>query len=136
VHARVALEAPDHKIDERLEGPFLSSGTELAVVVARPERMEPGLTRLVAVGRLDDAEEVVEAVVEGEGVTFDVEEEVPGRGRRQARQAAIRFDRPVGEARRLEDLRQRGSRPLALHLEACLLADPGERRPARPLEAW
>ena len=58
-------------------------------VVARPEGVE------VAV-ELEDAEQVVEPVVEGIRIALDVEEQVAGRRRRQRGEATLGLDLLVG----------------------------------------
>ena len=85
VQRRVPLEPLDDEVDELLERPPLAGERELAGLVAGPE----GVERAV---RLEDAEQVIEAVVEGVRIALDVEEEVVRRRGRQRREAALRID--------------------------------------------
>ena len=89
-----------------------------------------------ASGRLEDAEQVLDAVVERERVALDVEEQVAGRRLRQHEEAAVRHERAVVVALGLEELVARLSLVLALDLDPRLLADALERRlAADPLRA-
>ena len=85
----------------------------------------------VAVG-LEDAEQVVEAVVEGVRIALDVEEQVARRGRRQRGEAALRLD--LLARRGQEQLVREPPVAAALELDARLLADarraPLRRRPS------
>ena len=99
-----------HQVDRLLEGALLRLERHLAVFVDRPE----GVEGRPAVGRdeprLEDAEQVVDPVVERERVALDVEEEVARPRLGQARQAPVRLERAVGQPRRRQQLVERSDR--------------------------
>ena len=99
VNRWVGGQAVHDQIDRLLEGPLLGLGRDLTFV-DRPE----GVPRRAAVrtgsSGLEDAEEVVDPVVERERIAFDVEEQITGSGRRQAGQPAVGLQRAVSEPTR------------------------------------
>ena len=87
VQVRVGTESLSQEVHQRLERAPFAIEAELTRLVARPEGMER------AIG-LEDAEQVVEAVVEGEWITLEVEEQVARRRFGQRGEAAFGIDRP------------------------------------------
>ncbi len=105
----------------------------LAVFVDRPEGVERGAASGSGQPGLQDPEQVVHAIVEGERIAFDIEEEVAGARLGQAREPAVRFDRPVSKSRRqqlVEDL----ARVRAPNLEGGLVPGLLERRRTHAVE--
>ncbi len=92
--------------------------------VGRPQaRIDiAGIRRALGQPRLDDAEQVVDAVLQREGVALDVEEQV-ARGRLgKAEQPAVGLQRAVGQSGRRQQLMLDPTLVLALDLDAGLLA--------------
>ena len=81
---------------------------------------------------LEDAEQVVEPVVEGVRVALDVEEQVARRRRRQRGQAALGLD--LARGRRAGAARTEPRLAPSLELDPRLLADPHEARALVALE--
>ena len=82
----------------------------------------------VAQAGLEDAEEVVDPVLEGERVALDVEEQVARARLRQDQQAPVRLERsPSAEPGRRHELVERPPGILAVDLEARLLVDARQR---------
>ena len=77
---RLLAPAPDERIDELLEGGLLGRRVE------RPARRVHGLTTL---SDRHPAEQILEPAVLDERVALEIEEDVPGRGIRKARQAEV-----------------------------------------------
>ena len=123
VQIRVALEPFGEEVHERLEGGPLAGRCHVAraVPVARPEGGERAV-------HVEDAEEVVEAVVVGVRVALDIEEEVARARQRQPGQATFGFDRLAGCGQ--DELVRRRPHAASLHLEAGLGVNALERRRA------
>ena len=124
VHRRVGSAALGEEVHDGLEAAPLAVERELAGRIARPE----GVERAV---HLEDAEEVVEAILERVRVALDVEEQVARRGRRKDGESPFRVDRV---ARREEQVVVEPAVPSALELDPGLFMDAFERTGARPLE--
>ena len=103
---------------EPFERTPLAVERELAGLVARPDRLER------AVG-LEEAEEIVEPVIERVRIALDVEEQIARRGWRQRREPAIELDRRAGLGQ--EQLVFEASVTAALELDPGLLADARQR---------
>ena len=110
---------------EPLEAASLAVERELAGLVARPDGMERAV-------HVEDAEQVVEPVVERERVALDVEEQVAGRRRRERGQTASELDRVVGAGQ--EELVLEPAVAASLELDPGLLADPLQGARADVLE--
>ena len=125
VHVRVLVEPLDDAVDETLEGAPLAVERELAGLVARPDGVE-------GVVGLEDAEQVVEPVVERVRVALDVERQVARRWRRERREPAIELDlvRRVGQ----EELVLEARFATTLELDPGLLVDTNEGALADVLE--
>ena len=82
VERRIGREPLAEEVHQPLERTAFRGQRELPVVLARPERVER------AVG-LEDAEQVVEAVIERVRVALDIEEQVVRRRLRQDRESAL-----------------------------------------------
>ena len=78
VQVGIARQPIHEQVDHLLEGALLAGQRHRAVRVARPETMERRTALGIQETRLDDAEEIVEAVVEGEGIALHVEEQIAG----------------------------------------------------------
>ena len=76
VEVRVGGPTLGEEVHQTLERVVFGLERELAPLLARPEGVEGAV-------HLEHAEQVVEAVLEGVGVTLDIEEEVAGRWRRE-----------------------------------------------------
>ena len=125
VERRVRGAPGTEEVHERFEGALLRGKREVAVGLAGPE----GVERTVG---LEDAEEVVEAVIEGVWVPLDIEEEVVRGGRWEAGEAALRVDRGTGTGEK--ELVPRLPGEASLELDPRLLPDPGEGAATRGLE--
>ena len=113
--------------------------------VAAPEGVEQRLAVLAGLARLQQAEEVVDAVLAGEGVALEVQVEVAGAGLRQRQQAlggvelAVLASRAAAAARRCGGPRPRpgpGAAPARARAPASLPGCPPAvgpwAAPARP----
>ena len=105
VQVRVGAEPLADEVHHGLERAPFAIEAELACLVTRPERVERAVD-------LEDAEQVVEPVVEGVRVALEIEEQVAGRRRRQRGETAFLADRVI--ARGAAGARSAGSRRGAL----------------------
>ena len=115
---RVAFEPLHEEVDEPLERRTFRLERERAGLVARPDRVER------AVG-LQDAEEVVETVLERERVAFDVEEQVAFRRLGERGEPPFRVDRLARCRQQQLVARCVGEAPF--ELDPGLLADADQR---------
>ena len=142
VQGRVGVQAPDHEVDRLLEGGLLRGEGDEAVGVEAPEGMElrrrrprtAGRPPRVALrgGRVEDAEQVVDPVVERERIALEVEEQVVRRRLREDQESSVGDERPrprllVDGPLRVEQLPEHLAAVLALDLDPGLLAHPGQR---------
>ena len=123
VQRGVRVQALDDEVDGLLEGALLRRRRDAAVLVPRPEGVERGLSVRPRPPRLQDAEEVVHAVIEGEGVALQVQEEVVGAGLRQRQEALGRVRRAVLRGEEGQALEGDAAGRVRLHLEPRLLPD-------------
>src|SRR5437016_11538416 len=80
----VVIQARDDEIDQFLERALLARKGKLAIAIPRPERM-------VVPTVVQDAEQVVETILERVWISLDVEEQIAGRRLGQRRQASLRI---------------------------------------------
>ena len=125
VEGRISCQPLDDEVDQLLERHLLRGQRELAGLVTRPERVE------CAIG-FQDAEEIVETVLERVRVALDVEEQVVRRRLRKAREATFRFDQHAG-SRRKQLVPQPPLEP-ALELDSSLLPNSREGSGTRSLD--
>ncbi len=127
----------------RSNAAFSAAHVTWPVVVDAPERVERRDRRSVGSGparvglgrpRLEDAEQVVDAVVERERVALEVEEQVARARLGKAEQAPVRHRVAVGVAIEWQELPQHLVPVLGLHLDPRLVLDPLERPGADALE--
>ena len=104
VQVRILREALDDLVDGLLEGALLPGGRHAPLVVAAPEGVEQRLAVRAGLAGLQDAEQVVDAVLAGEGVALEVQVQVAGAGLRQRQQALGRVERAVLALDRLQQL--------------------------------
>ena len=149
VHGRVRVEAADHEVHGLLEGGLLRGEGDEAVGVEAPEGMEGRRRRLPAGrrpprvsfrgSRIEDAEQVVDPVVEGERITLEVEEQIVRRRLRENEEPAVGHERPRSRALvdgplRVEQLPEHRAAVLALDLDPGLLPHARQRRIATAVE--
>src|SRR4051794_32303899 len=85
MHRRVLFETRHDEVHEAFEAASLTIERELVRFVPRPDGVERAI-------RLEDAEQVVEPLVEGKRISLDVEEQVARRGRRQRGEPTLELD--------------------------------------------
>ena len=116
------------EVDKLLESPSLSDA------VKRPDLAVPRHSRRVHVGRVDDAEQVLQpelpAVLRVVAGALDVEEQVPGDRLRQGEQPPVRHELTGRVALRRKQLVLDGPRVLARHLQPGLLLGASQGPPA------
>ncbi len=134
VQAGVRIQPPDDAVDGLLEGPLLRLRGDAAALVPCPDRVEDGLSIRTSLPEIEEAEEVVHAVVQGEGISLQVQEQVVGAGFRQRQQAFRRVQAAVVGGDEGQALEGDAAGCVRLHLEACLLPDTGERIRAGALQ--
>ena len=121
-----------HQIDRLLEGALLRLERDPAVGVHGPEGVERGFAVGTGQPGLQDAEQVVHAVVQRKRIALYVEEEVARARRGQARQAAVRLEAAVAQAGRRQQLVDRAAGFLAADLDGGLIASgPDHSAPRR-----
>ena len=124
---RLLAPAPDERIDELLEGGLLGRRVE------RPARRVHGLTTL---SDRHPAEQILEPAVLDERVALEIEEDVPGRGIRKARQAEVArlLIGSYGLEQELDDGRLSDRIPLDSRLVMHALVALGGTPPRRGIE--